>query len=279
MALLDVVFQVGVVVVALHFVATPLVVGSDRLRTARRVVRSNLSAVGPAVAVLALVLLINRVVRDIGVELSWILGLNITGHLHAVEGQFVSQLQSTLPPSLTAYFGFVYVFGYAFLLTFPIVAFALYDDPRPLHEILVAYIVNYGLGVLCYVVFVAYGPRNFMPELVEPLLYTNWPQSQLLTSQVNTHTNAFPSLHTSLSVTVAILSYRFRDIYRRWTPVAGLLAASIVVSTMYLGIHWVTVVFAGVLVAIVSVVTATRIGVESYRDRRQKFREYVATRR
>ncbi len=265
MALVDVVALVGAVVVGLHVLGAALVVGPARLRTAPRRVRANLSAVAPGFVVLAAVLAVNKLVRAVGVELSWIIGLNITGYIYAVEGTFVAALQSMATPALTTYFGFVYVFGYVFLLTFPVLAYLLHDDPRPLHVLLLAYVLNYGLGLLCYVVFVAYGPRNFMPELVESLLFTHWPQSQLLTAQVNANTNVFPSLHTSLSVTVGLLAYHFRTVYPRWLPVAAVLAASITVSTMYLGIHWLTDVLAGVVLAVASVAVATLVAADGNR--------------
>ncbi|ELZ28455.1 phosphoesterase PA-phosphatase-like protein [Halogeometricum pallidum JCM 14848] len=258
MALLDVVLQVGAGVFALLVTAAVLVVGPSRLRTAPRTVRANARAVAPVFIALVVVLAANGVIRDIGVELSWLIGLNITGYIHAIEGSTVAFVQSFATPALTAYFGFVYIFGYVFLLVFPLAAYAMYEESRPLRVVLFAYITNYGVGLLCYILFVAYGPRNFMPDMVQPLLYNSWPQAQLLTSQVNVNTNVFPSLHTSLSGTVALLAWRFRGVYPRWTPVAVFLGVSIAVSTMYLGIHWATDVAAGALVAFASVEAASR---------------------
>lgn len=57
--------------------------------------------------------------------------------------------------------------------------------------------------------------RDPPAELVDPLLDTAWPQSQLLVQQVNTNTTVFPSLHTSLSVTAALAARGGDD------PVAG----------------------------------------------------------
>ena len=256
MSLASVLAQVGAVVVALQLLALAVVVGRDGLSNASTNLRTNLRVVAPTLAVLVAVLAVNGVVRDVGVELSWLIGVNVTGSIHAVEGQFVASLQSFATPWLTAYFGGVYVFGYIFLLTFPIVAYLVRADSRPLQTLLVAYAVNYGLGLVCYVVFISYGPRNFMPELVDSLLYTSWPQSQLLTSRVNRNTNVFPSLHTSLSITVALVGYRYREASPRWLPVAVVLAASIAVSTMYLGIHWATDVVAGAALAAVAVAVA-----------------------
>lgn len=271
MALLDIVGQVIAVVIACHLLGVILVLDFRALWSDRQNFRSNLSTVAPEFGLLVIVLAINGLIRDVSVELSWIIGSNITRYIFTLEGQFVAHLQSVASPPLTAYFSFVYVIGYVFLLTFPLIAYVLHSESRPLRVLLVTYILNYTLGLCCYVLFVAYGPRNFMPELVEPLLFTSWPQSQLLTSQVNVNTNVFPSLHTSLSVTVALIAYRFRDIHRQWVPIAGLLAASIAISTMYLGIHWLTDVVAGILVAAASVAVALRITAKGKSDRHQRF--------
>ncbi|MEF8757649.1 MAG: phosphatase PAP2 family protein [Halobacteriales archaeon] len=265
--LIDLVLQLVAVVSVTLLVAVLIVVGPTRMGGSVERIKSNVRTVAPTALVLATVLVINGVVRDVGIEMSWIIGINVTGLLLSIEGGFVGVVQSVASPPVTAYFSLMYVFGYAFLLTFPLVIYLLHDDVRPLHETVVAYGVNYAVGVVCYVLFVAYGPRNAIPELVEPLLYTNWPQSQLLVRQVNANTNVLPSLHTSLSVTVALLAYRFRDVYPRWPPIAAWLAASVAVSTMYLGIHWGIDVLGGVALAALSVHVSGRVEIDAVRDR------------
>jgi membrane-associated phospholipid phosphatase len=258
MAVLDVLWSVTTVVVALHALAILGIVGRTRLRGWRNTLVENVTRSRTVIVGLAIVLLLNKTLRDVGVELSWLIGLNATGIIYAIEGTLVAHVQSLAAPSLTAYFGFMYVYGYVFLLTFPVLAYALHEDWRALHVVLLAYALNYAAGLVCYVLFVAYGPRNFMPDLVQSLLYVHWPDAQLLTSRVNRNTNVFPSLHTSLSVTVALVARRYRALYPRWLPVAVVFAGSITVATVYLGIHWVTDVVAGGLLAVGSVTVARR---------------------
>jgi membrane-associated phospholipid phosphatase len=253
MGLVTVLAQLAAVVVALHLLGLVAVVGRDGLAGAPSRVRANLRRVAPTLGLLAVVLAVNGVVRDVGVEISWLIGVNVTGAIHALEGEFVARLQSFATPPLTASLSAVYVFGYAFLVTFPVVAYLACEDDCPVRTLLVAYAVNYALGLVCYVFFISYGPRNVTPQAVESLLYTNWPQAQLLTGRVNRNTNVFPSLHASLSVTVALVAHRYRDIFPRWYPVAVALAASIALSTMYLGIHWATDVVAGAALAAIAV--------------------------
>lgn len=253
MAVLDVLLRVIVVCGAMLLAAGLFVVGPRRLVRAGRAAPERLRAVAPSLALLAVTLLVNKLARDYGPEVSWLIGLNVTSVIFGIEGTFVAWVQSFATPALTAYFSFAYVYGYVFLLVFPLVAYLSLADLDPLRRMAVAYTLNYAIGLVCYVLFVSYGPRNLIPDLVDPLLYSNYPSSRLLTREVNRNTNVFPSLHTSLSATVALLAWETHDRYPRWTPLAAVTAASIVVATMYLGIHWAIDVLAGLALAVGSV--------------------------
>jgi membrane-associated phospholipid phosphatase len=238
-------------------VGSVLFVGRRRLRRLRRDGRRRLREAAPYVGLLAAVLVVNKLVRDVVPEVSWLIDLNVTAAIYAFEGGLVADVQSAATPVLTAYFGAVYILGYVFLLVFPFVAYLALSDGRPLRRTAIAYAVNYSVGLVCYLLFVAYGPRNVIPDLVSPLLYEAYPTTQILTSRVNTNTNVFPSLHTSLSVTVAALAWRTRATYPGWAAVAFVLAVSVSFATMYLGIHWATDVVFGVLLGLLSVRVAT----------------------
>lgn len=258
MGVLAVLVEVVTVVVAMVAVTSLAVVGPDRLRLMVYSLRPRLrEAIGP-LALLASVLALNAIVRDVGIELSWLVGINVTSAIYVAEGEFVAWVQSFQTPAVTTVLGYVYVYGYAFLVVFPLVAYLALDDQRYLRATATAYVVNYAVGLTCYLVFIAYGPRNYMPDLVQSLLYDALPRFQLLTSQINTNINVFPSLHASLSTTVALLAVRTRDVYPRWVPIAVVMAAAIAVATMYLGIHWATDVLAGIVLAAGSVTIASR---------------------
>lgn len=253
MGVLAVFLEVVAVLLLMLTVSLSVVVGPDRLRTAVTELPDRLRMAGRPIGLLVGVLAINSVVRDTGVDLSWIIGTNITEFIYSIEGAVVATIQSLVPGWLTLYFGYVYVYGYAFLLVFPLLAALLTAERQHLRHTAFAYAINYSVGMCCYLLFIAYGPRNYMPALVEPLLFDTLPRFQLLTSEVNANTNVFPSLHTSLSMTVALLAIRDHETFPEWTPVAVFLAVSVVLSTMILGIHWATDVVAGALLATFSV--------------------------
>lgn len=257
--LVQVLVQLAVVVTLMTLAGIALFVGRYRLRETRVEWKDRVRAAAPITVVLAAVLLGNSVARNLVPEFSWTgegrfgVAWNVTWAIYDIEGQFILWLQSHAMPTVTAYFSFIYIYGYVFLLVFPVVAYFALSNTRPLRELLTAYTLNYTLGLLLYTFVIAYGPRNMMPELVEALMYDTYPQYQHLTRQVNRNTNVFPSLHTSLAATVAFLAYRTRDVYPRWNLVAGLLGISVAISTMYLGIHWAIDVVAGIVLAYVCV--------------------------
>ncbi|MFC7138646.1 phosphatase PAP2 family protein [Halosimplex aquaticum] len=249
-----------VVAVNLVFVAASALalVGPTQLRTTAAELPDRLREVAVPVGLLAGVLLLNSVVREPVTEVAWLVGINITPLIYGIEGDFVPWLQSMGSPALTTLFSYAYVYGYVYVLVFPLIAYAALEDTRPLRQLAIAYSVNYCLGLVCYVLFVAYGPRNLLGGSVESLLYTHHPEFQFLTSQVNSNTNVFPSLHTSLSATVIGVAYDTRRRYPGWFAIATALGLTIIGATMYLGIHWATDVVAGLVLAAIAVATGRR---------------------
>ncbi|QSW98024.1 phosphatase PAP2 family protein [Haloterrigena alkaliphila] len=257
--LIELLTQVAVVTVLLFAVFVPVCIGRRRLRATRLEWRRRVRQAAPVSSVVVVVLLVNRITRQRLPELSWALDWNLTPTFYAIEGEAVLWFQTFASQTLTQFFSFVYIFGYVFILIFPVIAYFALSDTRPLRELLSAYALNYLIGLLLYLLVIAYGPRNVMPTAIDTMLYDFRPQYQYLTRQVNHNTNVFPSLHTSLSATIAIFAYRTRREYPIWFVVAVPLAASIAVSTMYLGIHWAIDVVAGVGLAAVTVVAAERL--------------------
>lgn len=274
--LTQVLTQVAVVVSALLLTSIVVFVGRERLVATAREWRSRIRASAPAIAGLAAVLWLNRVMRQAGPGISEFIGLHMTEAFYDIEGEFVLVFQSIATEELTAYFSFIYVYGYAFLLIFPGIAYFALSETRTFRRLLTAYSLNYVLGLVFYLLIIAYGPRNVMPEeLTVTMLYDNSPEYQHLTREVNRNTNVFPSLHTSLSATVGIFAYKTRSSYPKWFPVAAVLAVSVAISTMYLGIHWGIDVVAGLTLAVSSVWLSDRLvgrrptaAVRRYLDRR-----------
>ena len=257
--LAEVLTRVMVTVVVMIVIAIPTIVGVGRFRRSFQRWQATVRAVFPIALVLVPVLLVNRVTRQELIDISQDYGLRMDSFFYDLEGGSILLLQQIASTPLTQYFTFIYIYAYAFMLIFPVIAYFTLRDSTTLRRLLAAYTLNYAIGATFYVLIHAFGPRQYYGPELEGLIYDFQPAYQHLTREVNHNTNVFPSLHTSLSATVMIFAYRTREAFPRWTPIATLIAVSVWISTMYLGIHWAIDVFAGLVLAAVCVRLADRL--------------------
>lgn len=221
--------------------------------------RPRIMAVAPYLGVMIVILLARGITQDFAEEVTWILDFNLTTHIFAFEGDFIAIFQRFTWPPLSAYLGFMYLYGYVVLIAFPALAYFALPRMAHLKELLVAYIINDSIGILFYVLFISYGPRNLGVDFVDPILYDMYPQAAIMTGAVNIPINVFPSLHTSMAATVMFLAWRTRRIYPVWGVIATIFGLSVIFSTMYLGIHWASDVLAGIALAAFAVLVAVRV--------------------
>ena len=248
----------------------PFCVGLDRIRPVvgdRDRLRRRLRAIAPYVGGLGVVLVFNKGLIERLEAFSRRYGIEATAWLYAVEGDFVATVQGVVPDWGVYYFAPMYVIGYVVLLGFPFVAYLFAEDARALKTLVAAYAVNYAVAIVCYAAVLAYGPRNYhrLPgadpdaaRVEEPLL-DSFREVTQLTARVNVETNVFPSMHAALSVTVLLVAVTTHEEFPRWTPVSAVLAGSILLATMALGIHWGLDVLAGIALAAGSVAVADRL--------------------
>ena len=260
MALFEVTAVTGLVVVGGTVATALLCVGPRQLSRAVTDLDGRLREVAPYLGAALALLALKQITQGYRLRFSRALDWNITDELYALEGGFVATLQDLTPEATLEFFTVSYMAGFAFLLAAAPVTYFLSEGrgQRYLKELLVAYMLNYAIGTVCYTLFISYGPRNYL-ESVSGLMYQVYPQTQDLTAAVASNTNVFPSLHTSLSVAVLAVAWRSRRAHPRWTPVAAFVASAVVYSTMYLGIHWLVDVVVGVALGVGSVWAAVRI--------------------
>jgi len=218
----------------------------------------RLAEITPYVGVTALFFLGKRATHGRSLRISHALDWDLTAEIYAIEGEFVAVMQDVVPTATLEFFSAMYMFGFPFLLVTALVLYFLLPTQRYLKELLVAYLLNYAIGTLFYTLFIVYGPRNHLSS-VDGLMYSFYPQTQEVTAAVSANTNVFPSLHTSLAVVVMLFAWHSREEYPRWFGISSFVTICVVFSTMYLGIHWLIDVIAGLLLAAGSVVGAKRI--------------------
>ena len=226
-----------------------------RILTNRSAFSTRVSEIIPYLGAITAVLLINKGLQDAAAGFARTYGFDATALFYAIEGDFVAWFQSLFPEVANLYFGTIYVFGYAILLSFPLLGYLFAESAEPYKVTVTSYAVNYAVAIPLYAGVLAYGPRVYSAEVSHGLLEL-FPEITGLLALANSAENVFPSLHTSMALTVLLIAVQTHSEFPRWTPIAAFLSLNIVVSTMALGIHWLVDVVAGVLLAWISVTVA-----------------------
>ncbi len=167
--------------------------------------------------------------------------------IYELEGSVVAAFQTVASVPLTMFFTAAYLVGFPAIVLFTYFKVKAHDE-REARRYALAYVVLVLLA-LPFFIFVPVGiPALYAPVDIRPLIFNLSPIIQAGMLATDTMVKAFPSLHTGLSVLAALYA---RKADSRYAATAFVLASTIVLSTFYLGIHWLTdAVFAIVLVGI-----------------------------
>ncbi len=167
---------------------------------------------------------------------------DFTGAVSGFGASWVRGLQRLESPSVTHLMTFAYTILFTVL---PLVSMTLYTALRDLEamkRLLLTFIATYLIGLpffLCFPVREAWtagvGIRFLIPEVYPAFEQHFRPFSAL--------DNSFPSFHTALALTVALVAWRSG--HRRLGTVLGICAVLVMVSTLYLGVHSVLDLVAG----------------------------------
>ncbi|MDZ7730655.1 MAG: hypothetical protein U5K37_06630 [Natrialbaceae archaeon] len=155
--LADLLIQVAIVVGTMIVIGVLGIVGRYRLRATLEEWPDRIRAAGPVGLVLGFVLLVNRQFRQQAPELEKAVGHHITETIIQLEGDFVLLFQAVASSEFNLFFSFIYIYGYTFVLVFPVIAYFTLSNTRPLRELLTAYTIDYAIGLVCYVFFIAFG--------------------------------------------------------------------------------------------------------------------------
>ncbi|MEA2054954.1 MAG: phosphatase PAP2 family protein [Candidatus Thermoplasmatota archaeon] len=190
--------------------------------------------------------------------------LDFTRTIYCLEGDIVGFFQSWSNPLLDYYMVFIYMFGFTFLLYFTPVLYIFSKDLKALKLAITIYGIIIAVAIPFYLFFpvndVWWASQNYswyQGRAVAFRLQQIWPGVTDNFFAFTTLNNCFPSLHCSISMAMAATAW-IRN-YKKFAVAASIIAMSIPLATLYLGIHWFTDVVAGELLALAAVLLAVRI--------------------
>ncbi|MDG0813677.1 phosphatase PAP2 family protein [Cohnella rhizosphaerae] len=183
---------------------------------------------------------------------------DLTRTLAGWEGSWQGALQRALEsPALTFVCAFFYLVVFQGFMVASLIVYARAGNDRLYYALCAALLLNYLIAVPFYL-FVPVREAWSAATDVRFLMLDVFPSFETQYRRLSGLDNCFPSLHTSISVTMALLALRSGN--RRWAIFGVANAVVILFSIFYLGIHWATDMFAGLVLATVVVAVGLKVG-------------------
>lgn len=149
-------------------------------------------------------------------------------------------------PWLTSYFHWIYANGFTLPVLIPVFrSFLAKDSLKMIHYSLSAHVLQF---VLIFPFYLTIHVNEVWYVLGQP---DGMARNLSAADSAVAVVNCFPSMHTSIAFAMLLLAWREKDQLFRWVWTAFCL--SIIYSTLYLEIHWVTDVFAEIILAVAAV--------------------------
>jgi len=207
------------------------------------------------IAVLA-ILLLNK--YELNLE-NWInVTYDLTPALTGWEGAWQVGLQQSLQSeTLIAICAIFYVVLFQATMIASVGIYTYRKNMKLYYALCIAILLNYVVAVPFYL-FVPVFEAWYVDPQIQFLMLNVFPTFEQHYRSLSGLNNCFPSLHTSLSVTLALLASQSG--IRRWAAFAWINAIVIVFAIFYLGIHWFTDMVGGVALAAFAAYAGLKIG-------------------
>jgi membrane-associated phospholipid phosphatase len=163
----------------------------------------------------------------------------------------------------------IYLYSFTFVLFFTPLLYSIRNDKPRMKQYTLALVINYAILIPFYLFFAVRTPGFYeltSPHM-EPVLYSH-PNLLRIINVVDPLDNCFPSGHVSVPLTIVLLLLPIRKNieYRRFAYFMTTLTVLIILSVLYLGIHWTADIVSGILLAIIAVWIARKPGVMAWLD-------------
>ncbi|WNS43647.1 phosphatase PAP2 family protein [Paenibacillus sp. MMS20-IR301] len=208
---------------------------------------------------------------ELQIERKMHLAADYTSFVFGLEGHFVRHVQELFyAPWLTPVIVFFYIFMLQSVLAASLGIYLLDKNRVLLYATCYTIILTYAIAIPFYLYFPVNEVWSYVPAGVKFTMLEVFPRFEQEYRPLSGLNNCFPSLHTAISVSMALLAFRSGN--RRWMVISGISAVVIVFGIFYLGIHWLTDMLGGTLLAVVSTTVAVKLAKLTLRSGEDRLR-------
>lgn len=182
---------------------------------------------------------------------------DFTKSIYSIEGNFVSAIQHLFHNDiLTVISSYFYVVIFPSVMITSIALYTFQKNYKLFYAICYALMFNYMVAIPFYLFFPVNEVWSFHPS-VKLLILDVFPTFEQDYRPLSGLDNCFPSLHTSISVSMAVIAVKSRSTF--WKIFVPISSVFIIFTIFYLGIHWLSDMCAGVVLGVVAARLGLRI--------------------
>jgi len=175
------------------------------------------------------------------------IGYDYVNVIKNLEGDTVFWFSQHWTPSLVYFFVIMYIAVYPFTLWFSITYFLITDEKKSMKNLAYGLLLIYSITLPFYLFVPITNVYTFYN--IESALETVIPSVEQFFYSTTTQNNCLPSLHTAMTILVAWSIHITGN--KKLSCFAYFTIISVILSVIYLSIHWITDVICGVLIAAV----------------------------
>jgi len=174
-----------------------------------------------------------------------LVGIDFASNIQMIENGVVYWFSQNWTLSLVYFFVLMYIVVYPFTLWFSLLYFLFTDDKKAMKSFAYGLLLMYSIALPFYLFFPVTNVYTFYG--IESALEIVVPTVEQFLYSTTTHNNCFPSLHVAMTLLIAKSVSLTKN--KKYTYFAYFCAISVILSVIYLAIHWITDVICGVALA------------------------------